>query len=110
MTCSHPSTDTQSNRCLDFPTDSSPYDVRNLAGNVAELTRTDELGPGEDPAKAKTENLDYRVKGGSGFDDLEPFFHMGGHTRERKRDSSHRIGFRLAAYPGPPGPGEHSRD
>jgi hypothetical protein len=42
---------------------------------------------------------DARVKGGSGFDDLEPHFHLGGHTRERKSEASYRIGFRLVAYP-----------
>jgi len=72
--------------------------VRDLAGNLSEWTRSDALPPGEDPFTIQIDNLDCLVKGGSGFDDLEPFFHLGGQTRERKKDGSPRVGFRLVAY------------
>ena len=63
------------------------------------LTRTDELAPGDDAEKVGTADLDCRVKGGSGYDDLAPDFHIAGHTRERRKESSYRIGFRVVAYP-----------
>jgi serine/threonine protein kinase/formylglycine-generating enzyme required for sulfatase activity len=99
LACTYRSTRSQGERCFAFPADVSPYGARDLAGNVAEFTRTDEMPPGEGAATAKPETMDCRVKGGSGFDGLEPFFHLGGHTRERKSTPSHRIGFRLVAYP-----------
>jgi formylglycine-generating enzyme required for sulfatase activity len=102
LVCGHRSSDTQTHRTIPFPTDASPYDVRDLAGSLAEWTRTDETPPGSDAERQNLDprNLDCRVKGGSGFDDLEIHFHAGGHTRERKRERNHRIGFRLVAYPG----------
>ncbi len=99
LVCSHLSAASQMDRNFHFPTDASPYDARNLAGGLAELTRTTEVPPGDDARTASNDNLDCRVKGGSGFDDLEPFFHVSGHTRERKKEASYRVGFRLVAYP-----------
>ncbi len=103
LVSSHRSNPSQTSRCFPCPTDCSPYDVRHLAGSVAEMTRTDEPPPCEDPSRVNPRNLDYRVKGGSAFDDLEPPFRVGGHTRERKREASYRLGFRLVAYPRTPG-------
>ncbi len=99
LTSGHLSSATQAQRQIRFPTDASPYDVRDLAGSLAEWTRTEELPPGEQRESFDPQNFDCRVKGGSGFDDLQPFFRLGGHTRERKRDRSYRIGFRIVAYP-----------
>jgi formylglycine-generating enzyme required for sulfatase activity len=99
LTCSHRATESQASRRYRFPTDASPYDVRDLAGSLAEITRTDELPPGDDAKVTLPESYDCRVKGGSGFDDLEPFYHLAGHTRERKNEASYRLGFRLVAYP-----------
>jgi formylglycine-generating enzyme required for sulfatase activity len=96
---SNPACDSQRNRMYNFATDASVYDVRDLAGSVAEWTRTDELPPGATQRSVEARHHDARVKGGSGFDDLEPHFHLGGHTRERKSEASYRIGFRLVAYP-----------
>ena len=96
---SNTSCDSQRSREYDFATDASAYDIRDLAGSVAEWTRTDELPPGTAVSGHEARHNDTRVKGGSGFDDLEHSFRLGGHTRERKGDSSLRIGMRLAAYP-----------
>jgi formylglycine-generating enzyme required for sulfatase activity len=93
------SCDSQRSRTYAFATDASAYDIRDLAGNVAEWTRTDDLPPGNDLGGVDPKHHDARVKGGSGFDDLDPFFHLGGHTRERKQEANYRIGFRLVAYP-----------
>ncbi len=101
LVSSHHSVDNHFSRCFPFPTDASPYDVRDLAGGVAEWTRTDEAPPGDDHDQCRADDLDARIKGGSAFDDLRPFFRLGGHTRDRKRETSYRVGFRLAAYPRP---------
>jgi formylglycine-generating enzyme required for sulfatase activity len=99
LTCSRASNATQNHRQKPFSTDCSPYGVRDLCGSVAELTRSLEVPPGAPLDQLSRDDYDCQVKGGSGFDDLEPFFHLGGHTQERARDSSYRIGFRLVAYP-----------
>jgi formylglycine-generating enzyme required for sulfatase activity len=84
-------------RRLAFATDASPYDVRDIAGSVCEWTRNDEVIAFASPSSAKY--IEARVKGGSFYDDLEPYFRIGGHTRERVREGSYRIGFRVVAYP-----------
>jgi serine/threonine-protein kinase len=80
-----------------FPTDCSPYGVYDLAGGLAEFTRTDEDPP--DKQRDEPARIECRIKGGSWFDDLEPYFHIAGHTRERTRDPHLRVGFRVVAYP-----------
>lgn len=87
------------NRSLQFSTDASPYDVRNLAGALAEFTRTDEMPPEGVDVGDSRQFLEARVKGGSWFDDLEPYFRIGGHTRERLDEPHMRVGFRVVAYP-----------
>jgi serine/threonine protein kinase/formylglycine-generating enzyme required for sulfatase activity len=96
------STGSKRNRSLFFPTDASPYDVRDLAGSLAEITRTDDAALVKEPGAAPVERIECRVKGGSVFDDLEPYFHLAGSTHERKADPSYRIGFRLVAHPPAP--------
>ena len=83
-------------RNLAFPTDASPYDARDLAGSVCEWTRDNESLGFASPSSAK--HAEARLKGGSYYDDLEPYFRIGGHTRERVREGSYRIGFRVVAY------------
>jgi formylglycine-generating enzyme required for sulfatase activity len=91
-------------RNLPFATDASPYDVRDLAGSISEWTRDDETLAFASPSSSSF--LEARVKGGSYYDDLEPHFRLGGHTRERVREGSYRIGFRVVAYPPPRAPRE----
>ena len=99
LACTHRSSSSQYERRFPFATDASPYDVRDLAGGVAEMTRSDAAPPGADPTASSGRNSDCRVKGGSGFDDLKTFFHLAGETRERKDTRNYRLGFRLVAYP-----------
>lgn len=83
-------------RNLDFATDSSPYDARNLAGSLCEWTRDDAEYLLDTRKRGRGEAF---VTGGSYYDDLEPNFRLGGHTQERAREGSYRIGFRIVAYP-----------
>ncbi len=83
-------------RSLAFASDVSAYDARNLAGGLAEFTSTDQSSPYSNPGSNQVEA---RVKGGSWYEDLEPYFHVGGHTRERARDPHLGVGFRVVAYP-----------
>ena len=93
------SSEDKASRSLHYATDQSPYGVRDLAGSLAELTRTDELPPRADPQFESPRYMECRIKGGSAFDDLEPYFHSSGHLRERNYQGSERAGFRLVAYP-----------
>ncbi|MBI4586687.1 MAG: protein kinase [Planctomycetes bacterium] len=85
-------------RGLRYATDASPYNVRNLAGLMAEWTR-DDVTPLWIAEHNRQKLMECRIKGGSYQDYLEPHFHPAGHTLERVRRSSSRIGFRLVAYP-----------
>jgi len=99
LTCTYRSSYTKTDRTLHFPTDCSPFGVRDLAGSLAEITR-DEESPWDDViSQSPPRDRECRVKGGSAFDDLEPYFHLAGYTVERKKDPSYRMGLRLVAYP-----------
>ncbi len=84
-------------RNLPFATDASPYDVRDLAGSLREWTRDTEPPPYAAPSYHELREA--RVKGGSFSLGLQSDFRLGGHTREKVRDSSQDLGFRVVAHP-----------